>query len=310
VNKRFTTLASGVMLAIVLLLGGTQHASAQEAGQVTVTCNGASITGAPEQVAAAAAALGCGSSSTAAPATPVGVAGQPNTCRVTTNSNIRSGPNTSYAVLGGARTGKILAVADDQPTAGWTKLANGWYIWGEGCQMVPLTIETAPRACNAYTRDDGFNMDRAISATDGNPYDVTIVSTLPTNPDGSLNFCYRYRTVQDGHESSIINDQIPMPGMKGDAPEWSDFTFLSNDWSSAQYAYYSGVAGRLWIDDDKDPSTPMKAVLDVEGKQVQYTENGVQYFTPIIGGWYAYQCRNCAQHWGFRLDRQPWTRPQ
>lgn len=307
--------ATLLAVALSFFLSWAYPVHAQDAAPAaTDTCAGVTVTGTQETVNAAMARLGC---TYVAPQTPSGI-GQDNTCRVTvgagyTSANVRSGPGTSYSLAGTVAKDARLEVLGHNPSGTWTKFkfegAEGW-IYSPLCEMVPDTIETAPRTCNAYLRADGFQMDWAFDEN-GTKYDVTILNTAPTNADGSRNLCWPYRVIQDGAGSSIINDRLPQPpGSRTDAPEIVDWTFLGDDWEGVQYAYYSGIAGRLLIDKDKSGPGGYEAVFDVNGQVVQFSENGEQKFVPVVGGWYAYQClENCAFHWGFRIDRKPWSRP-
>jgi len=143
---------------------------------------------------------------------------------------------------------------------------------------IPPTIETTPRECNAYVRDDGFHMDTAVSKTDGKTYDVTIVSSIPAGGD----LCDEYRIVQDGANSSMIQDRLPQPPGARLSSWERDFTFLGDDWTGVPWAYYAGVSCRLEIDHDKVQSTTRMAVLDENGKAVQYS-HGTQRFRPVVG---------------------------
>ena len=287
--KKFTRLAAFLIAAIVLLLGVGQSAHAQETGQVTVTCNGASITGAPEQVAATAAAMGCGS--TAAPATvAIGVAGESNTCRVTTGSNLRSGPGTTFAVVGSARAGQILAVTADQPTGGWTKLANGQWIWAGGCHYIPPSEYVAPQECHATVNAAGDQVDW-IAGERGERIDVTILNTTE-------DLCEDYRVIWDG--AAIRQDRLP--------PEGSRVSFerdFQGWWTGP--AYFAGISCKLEVDHDKNGVTPRIAVFDREGRTVG-SSHGVQIFNMEAGAWYMAVCTG-TDNPGFRINKEPWIHP-
>ncbi len=299
--SRFGIFGSIIMaftLAIMVVFFNVNIASAQ----ADATCNGVPISGTPEQIKLIMDACTVKDVPALAGATPV-TAGQ---CRVNRGANLRSAGNNGDNIVGGAKIGDKLAVLGHSPNGDWTQTDRG-FIWTAYCTLVPTTIETAAQQCKAYVRDDGFRMDVGVDVN-GNEYDKTIVSTVPTLSDGSLNLCDPCRFVQDGAGSSVIHDRLDQPPAARTCPDVQDFTFLSDDWKPGQLVYYSGVAGCTMYDPDKSGPKGLEFVLDVDGVPVCGTENGIQFFdvTPYIGGWMAWDWDGEGP-WGARYDHKPWT---
>jgi uncharacterized protein YraI len=75
----------------------------------------------------------------------------PTTVRVTTNSNLRSGPGTGYARVGRATTGTLLTVTGCNDTCDWYQLDNGNWIAAFLVVEVAATTNPQPAATSAST---------------------------------------------------------------------------------------------------------------------------------------------------------------
>jgi len=214
-------------------------------------------------------------------------------CNTTGTVNVRSTPGGS--VVRQVSSGTTLTIEGQTPDGKWLNVGDAEWVASWLCQGIPNSISTAPRACTAYTRADGFKMDKNRDPQ-GREYDVTILSSDACGP---------YRVVQDGHSGPVIQDRLPLPGQR--VRHEVDFTF--HEMWNGKAALFAGVACRIEIDDDKNAETPRKSVFDVWGRAVQYS-HGIQYFTPVIGGWYLAICDGAdAQAVGVRFDQLAWTRP-
>ncbi len=276
--------------AIILLLGGTQRASAQEAGQMTGTCNGAQVTGTPEQVASSLALLGCGSGTAAAPATGGTVVSGANTCKVNTGANLRAQADANSTRVGGATAGTVLQIISVH--SNWLQTTSGW-IYSPLCTMVPPSEWTPPADNCSATAKILPNDDKVdtIIGERGETIQVTILSS------GDL--CDPYRVIWDGVR--IRQDRLPKEGerrsFEADFQGW---------WAGA--ATWAGVSCLLETDHDKNSATPRLAVFDRAGRTVGST-HGTQVFDLMDSGWYMAVCQGTLNP-GFTVIRPTdgWTR--